>query len=189
MLALTCASLATFSLCFLTPSRMCPMSTLLMACAKVVQLIWFSGIFSLNTSGSSSRTLQRPLVDVSIFAHLAKSRIFSAKTMCMYTSSPLYFSVFPSSSIAILITPNSLSSSGAVFVAFLMFGNLVLNSCSSSSQVFFGVFTSLYHSSASESLFRYSSKRLFFCSSVVVPMARNECLIILRKSDGWVVSS
>lgn len=154
MSAFTCASLATLSLYFLTPSRICPMSTSLMACANAVQLVWASGIFSRKTSGSSSRTFQRPLVDSSIFARFARSRIFSAKIICVWTSSPLYLSVFPSSSVVILIAPSSRSNSGAVFVAFLVLGNLTLNTCSSSAHVFFVVAASLYHSSAGESLFK-----------------------------------
>jgi hypothetical protein len=50
----------------------------------------------------------------------------------MYTSSPMYFSIFLKSSVSILNSPSSLSNSALVFVAFVMFGNLVLNAFSKS---------------------------------------------------------
>ena len=101
----------------------------------------------------------------------------------------VFSSVFPNSSVVILIALSSLSNSVAVLVAFLMFGNLALNSRSSLSHVFFGVFALLNHSSAGESLFRYSLKRPIFWLLVVVLLARNRCLITLRKSEGWILSS
>ena len=48
---------------------------------------------------------------------------------------------------------------------------------------------SLYHSSAGDSLFKYSSKRLIFWSSAIVPLVRKAHLIALRKSVGCFLSS
>ena len=59
---------ATFSLYFLTPSLICPSYTALIAFANDVQLVWFSGILSCNTSGRLSRSVNNPkLVIVLIF--------------------------------------------------------------------------------------------------------------------------
>ena len=72
---------AALSLCFCTPWLMYPISTAFMAFANNVQLAWSSGTFSLRTSGKLSHSVNNPkLIVVSIFACLARSRIFSANT-------------------------------------------------------------------------------------------------------------
>lgn len=76
------------SLCFLTPSRMCPISTAFIAAQKVSQLPWFSGTLSRMTSGSLSRTTHRELVPVSILARRARLMAFSANATCDHTSWP-----------------------------------------------------------------------------------------------------
>src|SRR5271155_2520442 len=113
------------------------------------------------------------------------SRIFFAKMTCVYTSSPMYFSVFPKSSVAILNSPSSLSNSALVFVAFVMFGNLVLNAFSKLTHFVFVDPVAVYHSSAGESLFRKTSRLLIFWSSAWMPACRKERFAILRDLGGW----
>lgn len=142
---------STFSLCFLTPSLMCPISTAFIAAQNVSQLVWFSGTFSHMTSGSSSRTVHSELVPFSILARHARLIAFSANATCDQTSWHPYFSFYPKSSTRSLSPTNSLSSSTTVFFALSIVGNLVKNA-SSKSVHFVSIFpSSSYHSSAGKS--------------------------------------
>ena len=187
----TFSSLAVSSLYLCTPSLMCPSSTALIAFVNVAQSAWFLGIFSCKTPGRLSCDSARArLAVLSIFACFARSRTFSAKTMCVYTSSPLYFSVFPRFSTLILIPANSLSSSNLVFFIFSTFGNHCLKLCLKSVYLFFGVAASLNHSSAGELDFSHKPTVVIFCSSVgIIPELIKLRLIIFRNSMGWMESS
>ena len=193
--ALSCAWIfsasAALSLYFLTPSLMCPNLTALIAFTNDVQSVWFSGILSRRISGRLSRSVNSPrLVVVSILACLARSIIFSVKIMWVYTSSPRYFSIFPSSSGLILISANSLSNSNLLFFILSTFGNRFLKLCSKFMYLSFGVASLLNHSSAGDSDFSHSPIALIFCSSDgVTPELMKLQFMFFRKSVGWMGSS
>ena len=148
--ALSCCS----ATCFLAPSLMCPMSTPLIALQNVVQSVWFSGTFSLTTSGSASLTCHMLLVPDAIPARLAKSSARCAKATCVHTSSLAYRSVFPKFSVRNLSARSSLSRSCAVFSALPTSGNSLLNAALKAVHAFFGVLVLLNHNSAGEPVLR-----------------------------------